>query len=136
MERVHIFFESLDSFMQLASSERPLYAIQIERTEPTGTKGIGELRHLIHISQVFSDTIHHCVIEVCSFFVPTSPGILENRRDRANRAWDLMIEFCNEHFDMCVVGCLLGYPKDYHMVTAVLSLPLLQALYAGEETTA
>lgn len=121
MERAHVFFESFESFMEWRSQERPLYAIQLQTTEPTGVSGLTRITHVIHLSQVLSEVIHHCLIRVATHIEPVEQHEREANLQRADRAWELMAAcVCERHENYCVNGAVCAYPSSMTKIYAGL----------------
>lgn len=131
MERAHVFFESLDSFMTWRATERPLYVIQLQTTEPTSVSGLTRITHVIHLSQVLSDVIHHCLLRVSTHIEPIEQHDREVNRQRADRAWDLMADFLTSHHDdYCVNGATCSYPEHVTKIYAGMPAEMSEAIHA------
>ena len=129
MERAHIFFESFDSFMEWRSLERPLFVIQLQTTEPTGVSGLTRITHVIHLSQVQSETIHHCLMRISTHIEPVEQHEREANRQYADRAWALMTALvCERHENYCVNGASCAYPNDITKIYAGLPRDIIVTL--------
>jgi hypothetical protein len=120
MERAHVFFESLDSFMEWKSPDRPVYAIQLYGTEQIGTTSMTRVTYSIHISQLFSDVIHHCLIRTSVHLEPLAQHERDANRQKADRAWAVLSERLDDMFEICVLGGQVSYPKHESYVFAAL----------------
>lgn len=120
MERAHIFFESLHSFLSWKSAERPLYVIQTQRTEPMSVSGITRVTHAISLSQVFSDVIHHLEFKVTTHLEPIDIEERDQNLERANLAWDILRTRLDDQFDNIVSGAWMAYPSEFKPLYAAL----------------
>lgn len=120
MERAHVFFESLDAFLAWKSPESPVYAVQLQQIEPTSVGGMSRVTHTIHVSQLASECIHHCLIRTSTHIEPIGQADREANRQRADRAWAAIVDVLDDMFRQCVLGGQVSYPRQETHIYAAL----------------
>lgn len=80
--REHIFFDSLDQWLQTTHKDHPVYCFPFTETYPSKTEGIKLVYSRIQVSQVLDEYVHHLRIFTGQH---TDPDISRRRTNEAKK---------------------------------------------------
>ena len=80
--REHIFFDSLDQWLQTAHKDHPVYCFPFTETYPSKTEGIKLVYSRIQVSQVVDEYVHHLRVFTGQH---TDPDLSRRRTNEAKK---------------------------------------------------